>query len=530
MRYRRLVGESRKDATTVAGSKRRKTTAARSKRFFALTVVFHRDARRIGQRALVEPNAELPLSRSAPTFAAPGQVDGKPLDNAHVSRKPIRIAVTQTGARVMRGESGSDVLVGDEPLGDAIDIDAAALEGGVVISIGDQVALLAHWLVIPSGSSAPPIVGVLGASSGVEKLRHQIHRVAPHDVPVLLQGETGTGKELAAAAIHQLSPRRLKSFVSVNLGAVPGSTAAAALFGHEKGAFTGATAASSGYFGQADGGTLFLDEVAEAPEEVQAALLRALESGEVQPIGATMPRRVDVRLIAATDADLDERMEEGRFQVPLMMRLSGYELRLPPLRERRDDIARLLVHFVREQLAAIGKAELLDDGDEGGWLPLSLVVDCVTHDWPGNVRQLRNVVRQWVIDYAEQPQIEPEARTLLNRAVTRSGSVASASASAVDTADAPRRHVDDIGEDELVAALERHRFRPGPAADELGIPRSSLYTLMEKSDRLRKATDLSAEVISAELDSASGDVTKAAATLRVSARGLRLRMKALGMT
>jgi two-component system nitrogen regulation response regulator GlnG len=525
---------TKKDATTVAGARRRKPRAPRSKRYFALTLAYHRDHRRIGERVLLELEGELLVSRKAPEFGPPGEKGGTPLESSHVSRKPIRIAVTTRGARIIRAESGSDIVVGAEPLEETIDVTPAELDRGVWIAMGDDVALLAHWLVLPTRGADAPVPRLVGASSGMDKLRRQIHRVAPHDVPVLLQGKTGTGKELVASAIHELSPRADAPFVSVNLGAIPASTAAAALFGHEKGAFTGATASSPGYFGRADGGTLFLDEVAEAPEEVQVALLRALESGEVQPVGGTSARKVDVRLIAATDANLDEQMEEGKFRVPLMMRLSGYELHLPPLRERRDDIPRLLLHFMREQLRGLGNEELLDDGDEAPWLPLWLMEACLDHDWPGNVRQLRNVVQQWIIDYAEQPQIDREALAVLDRALTRSGSLQSSSGPASAPEPAPvssdKRSIDDVTEDELVAALERNEFKPGPAAAELGVPRSSIYTLMEKSDRIGKATDLDEPGIQRALDDNEGDIKAAALALRVSARGLRLRMKALGMT
>src|SRR6185436_13729067 len=185
-----------------------------------------------------------------------------------------------------------------------------------------------------------------------------------------LRGETGTGKELLARAIHQASSRRAAPYFALNMAAIPASLAAAELFGAAKGAFTGADRRRVGYFGRAQGGTLFLDEIGELPADLQPLLLRVLENGEIQPVGGEETLRVDVRILAATDANLESAIEEGRFRAPLFHRLSGYELRLPSLRERRDDIGRLFIHFLRQELAALGEADrLADPGPEGRpWL------------------------------------------------------------------------------------------------------------------------------------------------------------------
>jgi two-component system nitrogen regulation response regulator GlnG len=165
--------------------------------------------------------------------------------------------------------------------------------------------------------------------------RRPVRLGAPLAVPVLLQGETGTGKELAARSIHDQSTRAQGPFLAVNLGALPAPLAAAELFGARKGAYTGAVQDLPGWFGRADGGTLFLDEVGEAPLEVQVMLLRALETGEIVPVGSQTPRRVDVRVVSATDADLEAAVGRGAFRAPLLHRLAGYSIRLPPLRHRR---------------------------------------------------------------------------------------------------------------------------------------------------------------------------------------------------
>ncbi|HEU4537176.1 MAG TPA: sigma 54-interacting transcriptional regulator, partial [Polyangiaceae bacterium] len=182
------------------------------------------------------------------------------------------------------------------------------------------------------------------------------------------------------------------------MGAVPKELAAAELFGAARGAYTGSTHDREGLFRSAQGGTLFLDEVGEAPPEVQVMLLRALETGEVHPVGAKAPVAVDVRLVAATDANLESQIRDGRFKEPLLHRLAGYEIRLPPLRERREDIGPLFYHFARGELEATGEARRLAPADpyEAPWLPAPIAARLVRHPWPGNVRQLRNWARQIV--------------------------------------------------------------------------------------------------------------------------------------
>ena len=241
--------------------------------------------------------------------------------------------------------------------------------------------------------------GLIGDSAAVAQVRADIRRVADLEVAVLLRGETGTGKELVARAIHRSSARRSRPYLAVNMGAIPPALAAAELFGAARGAFTGADQRRAGYFSQAHGGTLFLDEIGETPAEVQALLLRALETGEVQPLGAEAPRRVDVRVLAATDADLEASIAAGRFRAPLLHRLNGYEIRLPALRERREDFGQLFFAFLRQELEAMGEGERLEDPGPRGtpWLPAPVVARLAAADWPGNVRQLRNVARQIAI-------------------------------------------------------------------------------------------------------------------------------------
>jgi two-component system nitrogen regulation response regulator GlnG len=377
-----------------------------------LTLLYHPLTARVGERAVLASlpsGAAVRLSRVEPCFVAPGKSEGAPLGDSHVSRSPSRLLALVDGRiRFELGESRTRVVAQGQPLAGTRDFLVDEVRRGVVLELGDRIVLLLHFKSpsMPEASTAHlsatqqgDVLGMVGHSYFVETLRRDIRRVADLDVPVLVRGETGTGKELVAKAIHGASARFERPFIAVNMGAIPPSLASAELFGAERGAFTGADRRRPGYFNLADKGTLFLDEVGEAPAEVQAILLRALETGEIQAVGAQQPRRVDVRLITATDADLEARIAQGSFRAPLLHRLASYEIVLPPLRERREDIGRLVVHFLREELARVGEAHRMDPPGPGGgpWLPAALMVRLATYDWPGNVRQLRNVVRQLVV-------------------------------------------------------------------------------------------------------------------------------------
>lgn len=210
-------------------------------------------------------------------------------------------------------------------------------------------------------------------------------RLAASDIPVLINGPTGTGKEVLSRFIHDRSPRRTGPFVAVNCAAMPEAMLEALLFGHQKGAFTGATQASEGFFRAADGGTLLLDEIAEMPLALQAKLLRALQEGEVVPIGSTQPIKVDVRIIACANRDLPTEVAEGRFRPDLYYRLNVFPLALRPLRERADDIAPLAFALALRHAAP---------GQPVPWISDAALAMLKLHGWPGNVRELENVIRR----------------------------------------------------------------------------------------------------------------------------------------
>ena len=514
----------------------------------SLTILAHPDLGRIGD-GVVLPELRLGhavgLSRAEPELAPPGAVwDGRPLEDPYLSRRPWRIVPMAGGIRLERSGSSIDLAVAgpavEQPVAETHEFSEARLEDGVVLVLARRIALLLHQVpnVPPAGAAAAsamrqkPGWRMVGASARLMDVRAAIERVADLEVPVLLRGESGTGKELAARALHDRGRRASRPFVAVNLGALSPALAASELFGHAKGAFTGAVAAREGYFRAAEGGTLFLDEVGEAPDEVQAMLLRALENQEVVPVGAHTPRKVDVRLVAATDSDLEGRARRGDFKEPLLHRLSAYEIQLPALRERRDDIGRLVVHFARGAREELGSPMpgAGPGGDAPPWLPAPLMARLATYHWPGNVRQLRNVVRQLVIDSRSEKTLQMGSR--LEALLAEGPTAQERTTPDLDESDLtgdpeqapPPRRPADVTDDELEAALRACRFEPAAAARQLGISRPSIYNLIRQHPRLRTPEDLSDGEIDAALTDGGDEVGKAAKALSVSTRALARRL------
>jgi formate hydrogenlyase transcriptional activator len=230
---------------------------------------------------------------------------------------------------------------------------------------------------------------LIGSSAKFQTVLDQVNMVAPVDSAVLVQGETGTGKEVIALALHEASPRRHNRFVALNCAAIPGALLESELFGHERGAFTGAVAQTTGRFQSADRGTLFLDEIGDLPLELQPKLLRALQEKQFERLGGGRTLQVDVRVVAATNQDLWRMVQERKFRADLYYRLNVFPITLPPLREREDDIPLLVEHFVQKFAKQQGKS--IDR------IPEEAVCVLKRHNWPGNIRELQNVIERAVI-------------------------------------------------------------------------------------------------------------------------------------
>jgi two-component system NtrC family response regulator len=298
--------------------------------------------------------------------------------------------------------------------------------------------------------------GMMGTSPRIRSVFESIRKVATTDAPVLLLGESGTGKEMAARAIHQSSHRKNGPFVAINCSAIPETLLESELFGHEKGAFTGAHAQRKGRFESATDGTLFLDEIGEIPLPLQVKLLRFLQEKCIERVGGRQSIDVDARVVTATNADLRKGMADGAFREDLFYRLAVVQITLPPLREREDDVHLLAQFFLLRFASQSGKVGLSFDQDAKRTLS--------RYPWPGNVREMENCIRRAVI-MAEGKRLTTKDLEL-------------------DHAVAPAATLKDAREDlerEMIqAALRRHAGRISPAAQDLGVSRPTLYDLMEK--------------------------------------------------
>ena len=506
-----------------------------------LTVLAHPDPGRVGEclplRALAIGKDVL-LSRIEPAFSRPrdgtgnGLTESGPLGGRFLSRQPIRFrSIEVSGVLVDLSTTQTAVEVDGSPLGEQRAFSSQEIARGVVLRLARKIVLLLHEGPLASPQDADTSTfGLVGGGLALQGLRQEIHNLAPLEVPVLLRGETGTGKELVARALHEESPRKSGPFMAVNMAVLGPSLAAAALFGAERGAYTGADRKRVGHFESARGGTLFLDEIGEAPPEVQGMLLRALETREIQPVGSSTSLEVDVRIVAATDAGLEEAMAEGRFKAPLYHRLGGYTLYLPALRERREDLGRLLYFFLRDELEKLGRPPL--EESERPWPPADLVARLALHSWPGNVRELRNVARRLAI--AGRGESIPALDFLLPPQSAGQASISS------DVAPEPRdvpkskrrtlRKLEDVEEAELLNALRDNRWHVQATADALNLSRPNLYRLMELSPAVRTANQIGEEEIRVAVAEADGDLEAAAFALEVSVFGLKRRMKALGLS
>ncbi|OIN96335.1 hypothetical protein AUJ66_06575 [Candidatus Desantisbacteria bacterium CG1_02_38_46] len=231
--------------------------------------------------------------------------------------------------------------------------------------------------------------GIVGKSAAIKKVIDLAKKVAPTDSTILISGETGVGKELIARYIHHLSPRQDKSFVALNCGAIPETLLESELFGHKKGAFTDAVADKKGLFEEANDGTFFLDEVGELSSSTQVKLLRVIENHEIRPVGSTEIKKVNIRIIAATNKDLAEAVKNGRFREDLFFRINVIQIHIPPLRERKEDVPLLIAYFLRRYNQQF-KKEVTDISDEA-------MTMLMNYDYPGNVRELENIVQHAIV-------------------------------------------------------------------------------------------------------------------------------------
>jgi transcriptional regulator with PAS, ATPase and Fis domain len=304
------------------------------------------------------------------------------LTDPAVSREHVRFALEPSGVRVRDEGSKNGTWIGGMRVADALLTVDTVLNAGKTSLL---VRVASNALELPLSASAE-FGAAIGVSPAMRHLFAVLERAAQSDVTVLLEGESGVGKEVLAQAIHSRSQRAAGPFVTVDCGAIPSALIESELFGHERGAFTGATHARAGVFEQADGGTIFLDEIGELPLDLQPKLLRAIEAREVRPVGGNAPHSVDVRIVAATNRRLAEAAGAGEFRRDLFYRLAVARVVVPPLRERRQDVLPLARAFLRSATR-----------DARADLPADLGALLASYSWPGNVRELRNVIERWAL-------------------------------------------------------------------------------------------------------------------------------------
>ena len=328
-----------------------------------------------------------------------------------------------------------------------------------------------------AGTSLMP--GFIHSSPAMTQLVEEVHKIRSSDVTVLVTGESGTGKELVARAIHAISTRRAKVFVPFNCTAVPKELSEGYLFGYRRGAFTGAVADSQGVIRSAAGGTLFLDEIGDLPLDVQPKILRFLQEGEIQPLGEQRPSKVDVRIIAATNSDLEEMVSQSRFREDLYYRLNVIRLRVPPLRERRSEIPTIVNYYINHYSAKFGRKDVQITPQT-----VDLLMVC---DWPGNVRQLCNEIQRTVARAEDgtvitPDQLSPELKRTSSPTTPSGASVSSMPSANIQTAGTLADALAEVERRMIADSLRRHGGNISRAARELGLTRRGLYLKLERHD------------------------------------------------
>jgi len=326
---------------------------------------------------------------------------------------------------------------------------------------------------------------LIGSSPKFRDVLEDVRTVAAVDCAVLIQGETGTGKEVIARAIHDGSPRRQHRFVAINCAAIPATLLESELFGFERGAFTGAMTPRIGRFEAADRGTLFLDEIGELPIELQPKLLRAIQEQEFERLGSSQATRVDVRIVAATNQNLEQMVAERRFRMDLYYRLNVFPITLPPLRERAGDIPLLVDHFLRTSTCRHGKSIEL--------IPEDVIKALIRYNWPGNIRELQNFVERSVILTKGESELRAPVAELINKRIGIPGV----------------RTLADADRDHIILTLRETKWVVGGrngAAARLGLNRTTLIAKMRKLGISRETAEQSTQQLGSYTEATSSSL------------------------
>jgi len=478
----------------------------------SLGVIWHRDVSKIGaiSRLKFDQSGCVALSRLTPIFSPLEEGEDSPLMDRGISRTPLKIK--RLNARQF------EFTPPDKPIG--LHINGQKIEKATTFSLndlGDEIIISLSNSVVLALFNAPARSaprdqftkdGLIGISNAIAMVRHAITQIAETDIPVLIRGETGTGKELVARALHAQSHRSAQEIISVNMAAMPSSLANAELFGVKRGAFTGASADRAGMFEQAHNKTLFLDEIGDTPDQVQPMLLRALENGEVRRVGDEKLRSVNVRLISATDRSLEAEEGQFSFNQPLLQRLCGFTIEIPPLRSRLVDIGVLAKHFMHNGDIKIQNSDI-------SAFAIDNMAQLCAYSWPGNIRELRNALQNIGLGqpFKRQPDNVQTIKT------------DEASVSQIEGTVKTYRHPGEVGQNELLKALDDTGWVIKAAAQKLGISRTALYGLMAKSENIANLSDISDEVLRETITTVPGGIDAWVKHLRVGKDALAKRLK-----
>ena len=425
-------------------------TEAAPPRAWCLSIVHHGIPAYLGRRVILQPGSTLALGRDCALF---GEAN---LGDSRVSREHALLKITESGRVTVEDQGSRNGTWVNEAR-----TENESVQAGDVIRLGSTLFLLHQ-----SEPSPPPHQDerIVGTSASIRRMLDEIRKVAAHRTTVLILGETGTGKELVARAIHDASERGSATFHAVNSGGMTDTLLQSELFGHVRGAFSGADRDRVGLLESASGGTLFLDEIGDASPALQVALLRAIQDGEIRRIGSNKTIRVDTRILAATHQDVDQMVASGGFREDLLARLSGWVIRVPPLRDRLEDVPLLAAHF------------LSGHADPPPGLHHRLAYALIHHRWPRNVRELETVIeRAWIeSDDKETLGLTPGLVELLTRQA-----IGADMAEEVEATPDPKRYRSKEALEEL---LTRHRGNVRHVAREAGVARNTLYRWFQSFD------------------------------------------------
>lgn len=491
------------DTLPPRSSSRSQSVELRSK--LSLIVLWHNDRDMIG-RSVQYPKSigsMMSVSRFSPIFHDPENTNASALIEPHVSRKPITIErLSSTKFQITPAKSQMTVYVNGNKIGSAVTATLNDHNGIIFITLSNHVIL--GICQVPITQLAGPHNSLLGISPAINQCRKLINRFAATNLPVMLMGETGTGKELAAGDIHKNSERSNGPLVTINMAAIPQELAVTELFGSKKGAFTGSTHDRVGFFQKAEGGTLFCDEVGDTPPSVQPMLLRALEASNIQVLGVDHTTPINVRFIAATDRSVDLDKDGYRFSKPLYHRLSAAHITMPPLRERKVDIPLLVLHFIDQSS--------LSNPLQHTEMRASQISDLLLYSWPGNVRELKNAVN--AIMLGEEPNL-----------IDCSIPLSSMRSSVKEQYRAPA----SVANDELIAALNKADWLIKPAAESLSISRTSCYELIKKCSVIRSVEDIPLKEMREVMARHPGDLAAWSIALKVPQEALKKHVRSTGL-